>query len=413
MLVLILKCCLALTVYCAALTVVDGQLLPSSSQSIGRSSSTTNFMLLPHAVKKREEKRGEGEGIDGDSLSTTTATPFQGFNPPDTLRVSSACDSLPDLNTSFIKQGVTADNKPYYQSKDGLYYLYYDKDCSGDGKHSARWIFDESKPSTTAISDLDGDSSCVFTGYISSGGAIPPASAAWQLDCGGRGAFTKVPLTIAIEWYNGLYVCPPGSFCNGDECPSNKNIADIPRDRWDPKKVRAISCLDSCCCCAFFNTCLTFIYIFAQIFLIKYPPTPFFFSNAPCRSVQPAAALPGTERSVHHLPWVQTATASAAARPNIDARGGQAATAPDVLQTTTTTIATCQKLQTIHARSAKIARVPNHNIAWLAPTALTAAPAGRPPVHGGIGIHKPARPAAARRGATRAHRLTSAAKSWG
>lgn len=36
---------------------------------------------------------------------------------------------------------------------------------------------------------------------------------------------------------NGYVVCPSGSFCHGDGCPSNNATAALPRDRLDPDKV--------------------------------------------------------------------------------------------------------------------------------------------------------------------------------
>lgn len=76
-------------------------------------------------------------------------------------------------------------------------------------------------------------------------------------------------------------------------------------------------------------------------------------------SARPAAALHGTQHFAHRLPWVQTATVSAAARLNIDARAGQSAAAVlDALQTITSAKpATCRKLLTIRARSATAVNV--------------------------------------------------------
>eukprot|EP00729_Bicosta_minor_P018138 gene18138-23657_t len=150
-----------------------------------------------------------------------------------TLRVSGACDTLPDLNAEFAQQGVTADNRSYYQSKDGALYLYFDdKDC-GDGS-TPRWVFDASEPRKTATSDLDGTGTCSFAGYTDTSGTVPPDSAAWSLNCDGK-SFTKVFLTI--DWYPGWRVCPPGSFCSGEGCPSsssNHGHTAVPQDRWDP-----------------------------------------------------------------------------------------------------------------------------------------------------------------------------------
>lgn len=206
-------------------------------------------MLLPQAVpgkKGGEKRRGDDRG-GGDASLSATANP--GYNkivedPLDKLQLSGACDSLSILNTEFIKQGVTADNKPYYQSKDGSYYLYYDKDCNGAGwyPNPPSWILeafpDGSKPSTTAASDLDGDGKCNFDGRVTSTDAVPPPRAEWQLSCNDTPTLQSVTLTI--DWYAGWHVCPPGSFCKGDGCPSNNAALAVPRDRWDPDMVRVM-----------------------------------------------------------------------------------------------------------------------------------------------------------------------------
>lgn len=186
-----------------------------------------------NVVYQNRKSRSDGGG--NATLKPHTA-------PLNTLRISGACDTLAAINAEFVKQGVTADNRSYYQSKDGLYYLYYDKDCDGSGGVAASWIFDGSKPSISATSDLDEDGGCVFNGYIGSNSLIPPESADWNLNCL-DGSFVDVPLTIEPVEYAGWHVCPPGSFCSGDGCPSNNATAAIPRDRWDPNKVREIPLL--------------------------------------------------------------------------------------------------------------------------------------------------------------------------
>ena len=67
----------------------------------------------------------------------------------------------------------------------------------------------------------------------------------------------------------------------------------------------------------------------------------------------------------------------------------------------------------IRARTVTEVYVTTLSIVWQAPTAPIAAPVDHLSGHGGIGIPKPARLAAVHRGATRVHRRTSAAKTWG
>ena len=215
---------LALAAFCGTLIVVDGR---------GRQRGPP--LALSEKMTKRYLKRTGGE-IDEEAATLPDTLRIYGDLPP-------ACaSSLAFLNTDFVKQGVTADNKSYYQSKDGsAHFLYFDKNCDGTGGFPPLWIFDVHKPSTTAVSVLNGDATCNTTGHLdfALSSAFPPKNAMWAMQCEGFGPWL-VHLTIA--WYGGWHVCPPGSFCNGDGCPSNNAASIFPRDRWDPKKVRATSC---------------------------------------------------------------------------------------------------------------------------------------------------------------------------
>ena len=65
--------------------------------------------------------------------------------------------------------GVTASGAPYYRDSTSSYYVYWDHpDCDGGIGASARWIVDGAEPSTTAWSDLDGDSTCNYYARIDS-----------------------------------------------------------------------------------------------------------------------------------------------------------------------------------------------------------------------------------------------------
>lgn len=222
--------------FCAALAVLideDRLSLPQLIPTTDRGSPTTNATLL--LAQADMEKKGGWGGMSRKNNSFSNIAE-QDAAPMDTIRVRGVCDRLAVLNADFTKQGVTADNRSYYKSTIfGAYYLYYDKDCSGDGKHLPLWIFDNDKPNTSAASDLDGDGDCLFIGYTDSSTVLPPKSAVWTLNC--DGGWTDIPLTI--NWYAGWHVCPPGSFCKGDGCPSNIATAAVPRDRWNPDNVRA------------------------------------------------------------------------------------------------------------------------------------------------------------------------------
>ena len=67
------------------------------------------------------------------------------------------------LNGIWAYRGETKDGIYYFSrnTQRGQRYLFYDKDNSTLCGYSRRWFIDANEPSTTAISDLDGDGSCV------------------------------------------------------------------------------------------------------------------------------------------------------------------------------------------------------------------------------------------------------------
>ena len=102
------------------------------------------------------------------------------------LAVSGACRA--DLNGAYFKQGTTNDGKPYYKGgAGGGHYIYHDRDCNGGSVGTMpRWIFDNSKPSTTADEDLDGDGNCFYAARIDSTFNDPPAGGnTWRMFCDG------------------------------------------------------------------------------------------------------------------------------------------------------------------------------------------------------------------------------------
>ena len=108
------------------------------------------------------------------------------------LSVSGACKD--GVNGAYTRQGNTESGREYFRDGDG-YYLFYDPDCNGDGDTGdAQWMFTSKIPSTTATTDLDGDSDCAGFGYIKTTGPLP-ANAAWRQFC--NSAWTDVAITIA------------------------------------------------------------------------------------------------------------------------------------------------------------------------------------------------------------------------
>lgn len=210
---------------------------PLEQVAVHHASKTVNYasagaLEFPQTIPKGREKREVGRRDDGNGDG--------GNSEPTALHVSGACDRQSGLNTDFTPQGFTADGKPYYKSDDGSRYLYYDKHCDGKEATPGRWIFDSTKPNTTAASDLDEDGECNYSGRADSTTALPPGQATWRLSCGN--GWTDVPLTIAeVPTYDGWIVCPPGFSCYGSGCSANSTATSAarlaPRDRWDPKEV--------------------------------------------------------------------------------------------------------------------------------------------------------------------------------
>ena len=108
-------------------------------------------------------------------------------------------------NGEYTYEGTTADGKNYYShdtqtSWAGVLYLFFDKNCDGDTTKylKNRWIIDDSKPSTTAPHDMDGDGECVYgaemTNAASTTSRTPPTSAGWKVYCGNR--WTPFTLTL-------------------------------------------------------------------------------------------------------------------------------------------------------------------------------------------------------------------------
>ncbi|CAK0871653.1 unnamed protein product [Prorocentrum cordatum] len=111
-----------------------------------------------------------------------TPAPTRVYQP---LAVTWPCESHSAWPLSFFHQTeLSATGAPIYHSSDAGWYLYYDPGCAGDSAGDDRWIFDDSMPSTTAVSDLDGDGSCRYKARLNSFSTLPPTgSATWRVNC--------------------------------------------------------------------------------------------------------------------------------------------------------------------------------------------------------------------------------------
>ena len=170
--------------------------------------------LVPLATTVRVNSDG-AHGLDKGAPTTDIGT----------LRINGACAKQSSLNSDFTVQGVTPDNKPFYQSGDGTRFLSFA--CGG-------WMFN----TTELLFQGDHvDGNCSFAGFIPSAALLPPAHGTWRMACD-DGGIANVSLAITDITYAGWRICAEGSFCHGDGCGMDIPGTPTPRDRWDPEKVR-------------------------------------------------------------------------------------------------------------------------------------------------------------------------------
>ena len=98
--------------------------------------------------------------------------------PPPPFVICGGCSSRGSAldNVEYLAAGFTASGAPYYRDSTSSYYVYWDHPdwCDGGIGASARWIVDGAEPSTTtAWSDLDGDSTCNYYARIDSAPTPP------------------------------------------------------------------------------------------------------------------------------------------------------------------------------------------------------------------------------------------------
>eukprot|EP00930_Biecheleria_cincta_P000523 TRINITY_DN10114_c0_g1_i2.p1 TRINITY_DN10114_c0_g1~~TRINITY_DN10114_c0_g1_i2.p1 ORF type:complete len:514 (-),score=59.56 TRINITY_DN10114_c0_g1_i2:160-1701(-) len=112
--------------------------------------------------------------------------------------VSGHCTSNSAFDGTWVYHNTNSvTGAPSYTNGAGLY-LYYDPSCSGSGSGTSRWIFDSDDPSTSAASDLDGDSACSYSARIDSTQTVHPPTGAntWRSACPG---WTDSTVTITFE----------------------------------------------------------------------------------------------------------------------------------------------------------------------------------------------------------------------
>ena len=110
------------------------------------------------------------------------------------------CHFLERAAGLYTAVGFTASGAPYYRRTPDVagadpVHLFWDPSCDGTASPAA-WTLDDSTPSTTAASDLDGDGMCHFSAYLISAAAdSPPLGAStWHVFC--HGSFSAYSLTM-------------------------------------------------------------------------------------------------------------------------------------------------------------------------------------------------------------------------
>ena len=110
--------------------------------------------------------------------------------------VTGSCNSAED--GVYTKVGVTANGRQIWHNTNGRW-IYHDPDCNGFGM-VARWIIDDSMPSTSRSSDLDEDGACTYSGRIESDASeIPTGTQTWRMYCGSESGWGDVALTITYQ----------------------------------------------------------------------------------------------------------------------------------------------------------------------------------------------------------------------
>ncbi|GMI53334.1 hypothetical protein TeGR_g11986 [Tetraparma gracilis] len=129
------------------------------------------------------------------------------------------------MNGIWTPAGNTASNHPYYTHSS--FYLFYDPDCKSQG-FFPRWIFSETAPSLTALSDLDEDGTCRYMGrWVDdlpegvSDPAPPLGTESWRISCGIEWEDIEwEEHLLSISFTSPPPSCPPGSSpsASNDEC---------------------------------------------------------------------------------------------------------------------------------------------------------------------------------------------------
>ena len=107
-----------------------------------------------------------------------------------------SCPQRAGLGGEWALQGTLANGAPYYSAVgDSAARLFYDLDC-GNAGNPAAWILGWGTINASRSSDVDGDGTCYFAGYLlTSSPDVPLGTRPWQVYC--SGVQTTVEATLA------------------------------------------------------------------------------------------------------------------------------------------------------------------------------------------------------------------------
>eukprot|EP00966_Prymnesium_polylepis_P116156 2685118-Prymnesium_polylepis.1 len=114
---------------------------------------------------------------------------------PSDFMLTGLCSTQP-LEGEYKAVGFTASGAPFFQLQGSSVFIYWDPSCNGGTGGTARWIIDSDEPSTSALSDLDGDAACNYGARFNSADSSSPplGGSTWRVSC--SGVWTDNELTL-------------------------------------------------------------------------------------------------------------------------------------------------------------------------------------------------------------------------
>jgi len=160
--------------YLARTNTGDGRMPPVSAQwemDCGDGKWLSQMITL-ESVTGRQTARPTSP--PGQQKTVITGSAFE---------LNGACGLQSKTNGAFLRQGEAKSGAAYYRSADGLYYVYFDPDCSGKGQLTNMWILDVNAPNPALDADLDKDKACLYSARTSGIKDGPPMVATWAMYC--------------------------------------------------------------------------------------------------------------------------------------------------------------------------------------------------------------------------------------